>query len=137
MVAVTPGENLTANAIQKLLAGDKVEFPGFQRSNNLDWAREEITMAGWRGTRCACVETRRRGAPLPESNTEPVFGFGRGRITIKKQSMGKLAQALLNWMRKIVVDETGLKGLYNMDLEYGAETVAAKRPEAKGPGRHS
>ncbi len=55
---------------------------------------------------------------LAESKSEPLFQFGRGRITMTKQSTAKLAETLPNWMRKIVVDETGLNGLYDFDLQY-------------------
>jgi len=58
---------------------------------------------------------------LGESNSESVFQFARGKITLKKQSTAKLAQALPNWMKETVVDETGLKGSYDFDLEYRAD----------------
>ncbi len=55
---------------------------------------------------------------LDESKSEPLFQFMRGKITMRKQSTGKLAETLPNWLRKIVVDETGLNGLYDFNLEY-------------------
>jgi uncharacterized protein (TIGR03435 family) len=55
---------------------------------------------------------------LNESNSEPSFQFAHGKITLKKQSMAKLSATLPNWLRKIVVDETGQKGSYDFDLEY-------------------
>jgi len=58
---------------------------------------------------------------IDESKSEPLFQFMRGTITIKKQSTHKLAEALPNWLDKIVVNETGLNGLYDFDLEYRAK----------------
>lgn len=55
---------------------------------------------------------------LKESDAEPLFQFMRGKITMRKQSTAKLAADLPNRLGKVVVDETGLNGLYDFDLEY-------------------
>ncbi|HEV2711140.1 MAG TPA: TIGR03435 family protein [Edaphobacter sp.] len=212
IVAITPGENVTAAVLHKLLSGEKVELPSFERPNNITWDRDEITwqdgvqptfevlikpiqvtgggylhrpgsnrisgdgvpldgmiQAAWqtdylhidlreqlpKGTyRFAVVVPKENDADLlptlqdalqrnfsfqahweqqerdvlvlssdgtktlAESNSEPLFEFVRGKITMQKQSMAKLAGTLPNWLGKIVVDETGLKGSYDFDLEY-------------------
>jgi uncharacterized protein (TIGR03435 family) len=212
VVGVTEGEHLTAAVIRKLLNGEKVELPPFDRMNNITWDQEEITwqdgvlpvfqvvikpiqvrgggsiykpgsnhisgdgaivqfmiQSAWRtdskhvdlrmplpagAYRFAAtvpkgrepelfpalqdalqrtfgfqahwedqeqdvlVLTRNGTATLKESDAEPLFQFMRGKITMKKQSTAKLAETLPNWLRKIVVDETGLTGLYDFDLEY-------------------
>jgi len=64
------------------------------------------------------VLSRDGTATLKESDAAPLFQFMRGKITMKQQSTAKLAEALPNWVRKVVVDETGLDGLYDFDLEY-------------------
>jgi uncharacterized protein (TIGR03435 family) len=55
---------------------------------------------------------------IKESTSEPLSQFQRGKITMKKQSTAELAGALPNWMRKVVIDETGLTGRYDFDLDY-------------------
>jgi uncharacterized protein (TIGR03435 family) len=57
---------------------------------------------------------------LSSSTAEPLFQFMRGKITLRNQPISKLANALPNWLGKIVVDETALKGPYDFDLEYRA-----------------
>jgi uncharacterized protein (TIGR03435 family) len=66
----------------------------------------------------------------------------RGKITARKQPMEKLARSLPNWLGKTVVDETGLTGAYDFDLEYrddGPETLTNGLREKYGlalnPGR--
>ena len=58
---------------------------------------------------------------LPESTNDPLLQFGRGKITFHRQSAAKLAEALPNWLHKIVVNETGLSGIYDFDLDYVAK----------------
>jgi uncharacterized protein (TIGR03435 family) len=212
LLAVTAGENVTPESVRKLLAGDNVAFPPFDRINNIAWDQEEITwqdgvlpifqvvikplqvsgggtmhkpgsnhiggdgasvqamiQSAWRtdsnhldrrgtlpdGTyrlaatvpkgreadlfpafqdalqrtfgieahwedeeRDVLVLTKSGGKELAPSATDALFQFMRGKITMHSQSTGKLAEALPNWYRKPVVDETGYAGLYDFDLEY-------------------
>jgi uncharacterized protein (TIGR03435 family) len=212
LVAVTPGENITADALRKLLAGEKVGFPAFQRMNNITWDQEEIAwadgvlpsfqvvikplevsgggymykpgsnrisgdgasvqamiQAAWRtdsnhierhmelpsgafrfaatvpkgresellpalqdalqrtfgfhalwedrGREVFVLTRLESPAPTP-STAKPLFQFLRGKITMRAQTVATLAETLPNWLRKPVVDETGLAGLYDFDLEY-------------------
>ncbi len=55
---------------------------------------------------------------LSPSASPEVFEFRRGHITFHKQTTAKLAQALPNWTRMPVVDETSLPGKYDFELEY-------------------
>ena len=55
---------------------------------------------------------------LPESSSAELSQFVRGVITLRKQPAAKLAEMLPNWMRMPVVDETGLSGAYDFDLQY-------------------
>jgi uncharacterized protein (TIGR03435 family) len=212
VVGVTAGENVTPDVLRKLLAGEKVELPGFARQEDLTWDQDEITwqdgvlpdfqvvikplqvshtgtmykpgsnrvsgdgapvqlmyQLAWQtdarhldsrvkfptgsyrfaavvpkgreaelfpslqdalqrtfGIRARWEEqerdvfvlTREGSTELHESTVEPTFMFMRGKITMKKQPTAKLAETLPNWLGKPVVDETGLKGLYDFDLEY-------------------
>ncbi len=71
------------------------------------------------------VLTRNPTVPLnPSTAPAPVFQFMRGKITLKKQPVSKLAEALPNWMGKPVIDETGLAGVYDFDLEYRRDSPA-------------
>ncbi|NNF00661.1 MAG: TIGR03435 family protein [Pyrinomonadaceae bacterium] len=51
--------------------------------------------------------------------------FGKGSIDSKKQSLSELAKTLENFVQRPVVDETGLDGEYDLNLEYnfGDRTV--------------
>jgi uncharacterized protein (TIGR03435 family) len=51
----------------------------------------------------------------------PLLTFQHGKIQLIKQPVAALAKALPNWTKKIVVDETGLKGSYDFDLAYRAD----------------
>ena len=42
----------------------------------------------------------------------------RGTITLRAQPIAKLAATLPNFMKKVVVDETGLEGRYDLTLSY-------------------
>src|ERR1022692_1637592 len=42
IIGVTPGENVTA-VVRKLLNGEQVELPPFQRLNNITWDQKEMT----------------------------------------------------------------------------------------------
>src|ERR1051326_7056242 len=212
IVGVTSGENVTAEVLRKMLAGEAIKLPPFERSNNILWDREEITwqdgvlpdfavlikpmavsgggyaykpgsnhisgdgaslqamiQAAWRtdamhldlraklpeGTyrfaitvpevrtaelfptfqdalrrgfgvqarwedqdRDVLVLGHDPGKALPESPSAELSQFGRGIITLRKQPAAKLAQILPNWMRIPVVDESGLSGAYDFDLQY-------------------
>jgi hypothetical protein len=62
---------------------------------------------GRAGARRTGVEPRRDRNP-EGIDAAPLFQFLRGKITMKKQSTATLADTLPNWLRKVVVDETGL-----------------------------
>jgi uncharacterized protein (TIGR03435 family) len=55
---------------------------------------------------------------LTDSKADPQSTFRHGKITMKRQSTEQLAKMLPNWIHKIVLDEAGLSGLYDFDLEY-------------------
>lgn len=213
LMAVTSGENVTAEVIRKLLNDEKVDVPPYERPCNTTWDQEEVLwqdgvqpefqvvfkpikvscggvsyppgsnhISGdgipasvmiwaawqtdsfhldWRAKmpehayrfgatvpkgresellpalqdaiqrnfglrihwdnqeRDALVLSRLPSPNLRESQAaEPHVTFGRGKITLKKQTVSKLAETLPNWMRKPVIDETGLTGLYDFELEY-------------------
>ena len=87
--------------------------------------------------RDALVLSRLPTADLNSESSEPLFVFMRGKITLKKQTVAKLVEALPNSMQKPVVDETGLSGLYDFELEYRA-CYAPRRPQEKvRPDTHS
>jgi uncharacterized protein (TIGR03435 family) len=72
------------------------------------------------------VLSRNETAQLRESEASAaLYMFRRGKITLRKQTTARLTEALPNWLRKVVVDETGLKGQYDFDLEYsdGSPTI--------------
>jgi uncharacterized protein (TIGR03435 family) len=55
---------------------------------------------------------------IQESHSAPLSQFMRGVITLRSQSAEKLADMLPNWVGKPVLDETGLSGSYDFDLQY-------------------
>ena len=90
------------------------------------------------------ILTRDGRISIKESTSEPLSQFQRGKITMKKQSTAKLAETLPNWMYKLVIDETGLTGVYDFDLDYrddGPKVLTDSLRERYGliltPGRRS
>ena len=57
-------------------------------------------------------------AALSVSSSPDLYMFMRGNITMKHQTIAKLAEALPNFLKKIVVDETQLKDFYDLALPY-------------------
>lgn len=214
IVAVTPGENITAELLHELLNGKKTALPAFKRPNDITWDQNEISwqdgvqptlevlikpiqvsggglyepgtnrisgdgvpvfamiMAAWKidsfhmdvqdplpkgSYRFAVVVPKGRETELlpifqdalerdfgfqahweqqerdvlvlsrdgmktlPESTSDSLTEFARGKITFHRESAAKLADALPNWLHKPVVDETGLGGVYDFDLDYVAK----------------
>lgn len=58
-------------------------------------------------------------AALAESNTDKeLMQMMRGKITLRRQPVGKLCGLLANAFRAIVLDETGMAGRYDFDVAY-------------------
>lgn len=64
------------------------------------------------------LEVGPSGPPVQSADSDPLFTFGRGSIKARSQDMSRLASVLANMLGQIVVDETGLDGLYDWDLNY-------------------
>lgn len=54
----------------------------------------------------------------PSQAKEVEYTIMRGKMTVKKQPIAKLADSLENFFRKPVIDETGLKENYDWNLSY-------------------
>ena len=90
-------------------------FPAFQDALQRTFGLQ----AHWEEQqRDVLILTHDGSVSIKESTSEPLSQFQRGKITMKKQSTAELAGALPNWMRKVVIDETGLTGRYDFDLDY-------------------
>lgn len=98
-------------------------------------------------------------AALPESRSEKELAqMMRGKITLRRQPVGKLCQFLTNSFGAVVIDETGMEGSYDFDIPYqpgqldvlskglryiGLDAVKARRniqillvtPDGTGPGK--
>ena len=98
-------------------------------------------------------------AALPESRSEKELAqMMRGKITLRRQPVGKLCQFLTNSFGAVVIDETGMEGRYDFDIPYqpgqldvlskglhdiGLDAVKARRniqillvtPDGTGPGK--
>ena len=59
---------------------------------------------------------------LEQSSSQETLTFMRGDITRKRQPISKLASTLPNFLKKIVVDETGLDGQYDFFLSYRSDS---------------
>lgn len=64
------------------------------------------------------------GKDLVSSTSAEMFMFARGNINMRNQSVMKLADTLPNFIRKLVVDETGLTEKYDFLLPYGDNNQA-------------
>jgi uncharacterized protein (TIGR03435 family) len=56
--------------------------------------------------------------PAESQAGEALVQMMRGKITLRKQSIGELCRILANSFRAVVVDETGWNGRYDFDLPY-------------------
>jgi uncharacterized protein (TIGR03435 family) len=63
----------------------------------------------------------RSSKALDQSSSQETFTFMRGNITLKRQPVAKLAATLPNFLKKIVIDETGLEGYYDFILSYRSD----------------
>jgi uncharacterized protein (TIGR03435 family) len=61
---------------------------------------------------------------LTPSTSAELFMFARGNINMKNQTAAKLAETLPNFIRKLVVDESGLAGRYDFALAYAYDNPA-------------
>ncbi len=59
---------------------------------------------------------------LEQSSSQEVLTFMRGNITLKRQPAARLAATLPNFLKKIVIDETGLAGQYDFTLQYRSDS---------------
>lgn len=58
-------------------------------------------------------------APVPESKgQEELAQMVQGKITLRRQPVAKLCRLLANSFGAEVLDETGMKGRYNFDIDY-------------------
>jgi uncharacterized protein (TIGR03435 family) len=78
-------------------------------------------------------------APVPPAKEDPVgaaVGDDGGRMIGKKSTTAGVAKALVIFMKRPVVDNTGLKGYYDFDLKWtapeGAEAGARLGPDGIG-----
>lgn len=58
---------------------------------------------------------------MDASSSQELFTFMRGKITLRAQPMARVATMLPNFMRQVVVDETGLEGRYDLTLSYRSD----------------
>jgi uncharacterized protein (TIGR03435 family) len=61
-------------------------------------------------------------------------GNDRGRIIGNKSTMAGLARALTIFIKRPVVDQTGLKGYYDFDVKWSAPETADRQPPSPGVG---
>jgi uncharacterized protein (TIGR03435 family) len=71
-----------------------------------------------------------KGGPRLQPNKgAPVFGMeGSFRIKWQNVSVESFARALVNAVKQPVIDKTGIKGMYDFDLEYGPHGLASEDP---------
>ncbi len=215
LLGITPGENVTAELLEKVLAGQRPTLPPFRRDANLEWDQDEVqwldgirpdflvvikpTTSGGGGflykpgsnrisgdgvnlinlitaarqtdfthldlrigvppkdqyRYVVSVPRGREGTLLPtlrdaiqrifaikiewqdqerdvlllksakdldQSSSQEAFTMMRGNITMRSQPIANLAATLPNYLRKIVVDETGLDGRYDFTLSYRSDS---------------
>lgn len=60
----------------------------------------------------------RRAGPSVSQSDKELVQMMRGKLTLRRQSTGKLSQLLSNVLGRVVVDETGLSGSYDFDIPY-------------------
>jgi uncharacterized protein (TIGR03435 family) len=63
----------------------------------------------------------RAGGPAREPDCESVWGFGVGWIFVRRGTLASLARSIDREVGRPVIDKTGLKGLYDVDLKWSPD----------------
>jgi uncharacterized protein (TIGR03435 family) len=67
--------------------------------------------------------------PAKEGRVNAAMGDSGGRMIAEKGTMTGLASVLTLFLKRLVVDRTGLKGYYDFDVKWSApETLDGQRP---------
>ena len=72
--------------------------------------------------------------PVKEGHVNAAVGNSGGRMIGKKSTMMGLATALTIFLKRPVVNQTGLKGYYDFDLKWSAPETPDGQPPAPGLG---
>jgi uncharacterized protein (TIGR03435 family) len=83
------------------------------------------------------LKVKEAEAPVPpakEGLVGAAVGNDRGRIIGNKSTMAGLARALTIFIKRPVVDQTGLKGYYDFDVKWSAPETADRQPPSPGLG---
>ena len=92
-------------------------------------------------TECAARRAairRREPVPPPQPGKPPVCGRGRtvpGKITAVGWSIEQLVNALTPFASRVVIDGTGLSGLFDFDLEWTPDQLPRQPPDDPEPLR--
>ena len=81
---------------------------------------------------------RREPVPPPQPGKPPVCGSGRtvpGKITAVGWSIEQLVNALTPFASRVVIDGTGLSGLFDVDLEWTPDQLPRQPPDDPEPLR--
>jgi uncharacterized protein (TIGR03435 family) len=88
---------------------------------------------------CAAVLAERFGAPAPAGSTAPACSWRVGiappvaRMFVDGAPMGEFAGLLERLLNRKVVDGTGLKGTYDIRLEFSSDQLPMAVPPASDP----
>jgi uncharacterized protein (TIGR03435 family) len=84
------------------------------------------------------VKIQEVGPPVPPATAAPVsaaVGDDGGHVIGEKSTLTGIAQALTLFLKRPVIDQTGLKGYYDFNIRWKApETPGASSPSATGFG---
>jgi bla regulator protein blaR1 len=93
--------------------------------------RSEIDQAACEARRAA-IQRREPVPPIP-AGAPPVCGIGRsnpGTITAVGWSMDALTSALSPFVSRVVLDRSGLSGLFDFELKWTPDTIPQQPPDA-------
>src|SRR5439155_16747652 len=95
-------------------------------------ARSESAVSWWTKAASRLREVDPPVPPAKEGHVNAAMGDDGGRMIGNKSTMASLASVLTLFLKRPVVDRTGLKGYYDFDVKWNAaEMQDGQRP---GPG---
>jgi uncharacterized protein (TIGR03435 family) len=96
-----------------------------------------ITTAATRVNEKTYFAKKEVDAPVPPAKEGPVnaaVGDRSGRMIGNEATMAGLASALTLFLKRPVVDQTGLKGYYNFDVHWSSPAGPGEQPPSPGLG---
>jgi uncharacterized protein (TIGR03435 family) len=124
--SLTPGENQKlVRLMMRAMLADRFHLQVHSETRQEAIFKLEVAKGG--------IKIKEVDPPVPpakEGNVGAAMGEGDGRMIGKRSTMVGLATALTIFLKRPVVDQTGLKGYYDFDVRWSAPAQDGQPPSA-------